>query len=110
MTRGSSEKPWPQTMWNDHLYLAVVANIQLRVQGEGSRVLAPLGVAGVPASWPEASTAHQGVINVTHHLQQYHFIPMLALRHRANAGKLSKLVATVACRLSHALLCSVPLL
>ena len=53
-----------------HLYLAVIANVQLRVEGKGPRVLAPLGVAGVPTSWPEASTAHQGVVNVAHHLQQ----------------------------------------
>ena len=63
------------SMTRVYLYLVTVANIQLRVEGEGSRVLAPLGVPGVPASRPESSTAHQGIVDVTDHLQQKYPCP-----------------------------------
>lgn len=58
-----------------HLDLAVVANVQLGIEGEGARVHALLGVAGVPAGRPEAAAAHQGVVDVTHHLHHFHIMP-----------------------------------
>ena len=54
---------------NVYLQFAAVPNVQLRVEGQSARIHALAGVAHVPAGWPVASTAHQGVINITHYLQ-----------------------------------------
>ena len=47
-----------------------VANVQLRVEGQGSWVHALAGVPHVSACWPGAPAAHQRVIYVAHHLHR----------------------------------------